>query len=117
MPKMEISRVHDAYARGAECPLCDLMDSAERTYLVSFQHSRVMEPNIRVKTNEVGFCPDHLGKLYQGEGKLGLGLVMLTHLQEKKADIEAAYGSPLEWYSSREKSVAVDSQCRCDCPC
>ena len=90
MPKLEISKVHDAYAQGAECPLCTLMESAERTYLVSFQHSRVMEPNVRVKTNAVGFCPDHLGKLAQGENKLGLGLVMLTHLQEKSPDICSA---------------------------
>jgi len=75
MPKLEISKVHDAYAQGAECPLCMLMDGAEHTYLVSFQHSRVMEPNVRVKTNAVGFCPDHLGKLFRGEGKLGDGLI------------------------------------------
>lgn len=83
MPKLEISRVHDAYAGGGECPLCSLMEGAERTYLLSFQHSRVMEPNVRVQTNRSGFCPDHLGKLFQGENKLGLALVMLTHLQEK----------------------------------
>jgi hypothetical protein len=29
-----------------------------------------------------------------------------ARLDSKKADIEAAYGSPLDWYSSREKSVA-----------
>jgi len=83
VPKLEISRVHDAYAGGGECPLCVLMEGAERTYLASFQHSRVMEPNVRVQTNRTGFCPDHLGKLFQGENKLGLALVMLTHVQEK----------------------------------
>jgi Family of unknown function (DUF6062) len=96
MPKLEISRVHDAYAQGGICPLCTLMDGAERTYLFSFQHSRVMEPNVRVKTNAVGFCPDHLGKLYQGENKLGLGLVVLTHLQEKTADLQAALDGTIE---------------------
>ena len=90
MPKLEISRVHDAYAQGGECPLCSLMDGAERTYLRSFQHSRVMEPNVRVATNSLGFCPDHLGKLYQGENKLGLGLVVHTHLQEKMPVIRSA---------------------------
>ena len=90
MPKLEISKVHDAYAQGAECPLCTLMEGAERTYLLSFQHSRVMEPNVRVKTNAIGFCPDHIGKLYKGENKLGLGLVMLTHLQEKTPQLAAA---------------------------
>ncbi len=96
MPKLEISRVHDAYAQGGECPLCTLMDGAERTYLLSFQHSRVMEPNVRVRTNAVGFCPDHLGKLYQGENKLGLGLVMMTHLQEKMPEITAALDATVQ---------------------
>jgi hypothetical protein len=81
--KLEISKVHDAYAAGGECPLCALVEGAEESYLRSFQHSRVMEPNVRVKTNEQGFCPDHYRKLYQGENKLGLALVLHTHLQEK----------------------------------
>lgn len=83
MAKLEISKVHDAYAAGGECPLCMLLESAEDTYLRSFQHSRVMEPNVRVQTNESGFCPDHYRKLYAGENKLGLSLMLHTHLQEK----------------------------------
>ncbi len=104
MPKLEISKVHDAYAQSAECPLCSLMDGVERTYLLSFQHSRVMEPNVRVETNAVGFCPEHIGKLYRGENKLGLALVILSHLEEKSKDIgtaleeslRAAGGAPRE---------------------
>ncbi len=81
MPKLEISKVHDAYREGGECPLCRLTDGAERSYLRSFQGSRVMEPNVRIKTNESGFCGEHYKRLYQGENKLGLGLVVHTHLQ------------------------------------
>jgi len=81
MPKLEISKVHDAYERGGECPFCDLEEAAESTYLKSFQHSRVMEPNVRVQTNRMGFCPGHYRKLYNGENKLGLSLVVHTHLQ------------------------------------
>jgi len=87
MAKLEISKVHDAYAAGGECPLCILLDSAEDTYVRSFQHSRVMEPNVRVQTNETGFCPDHYRKLYVGENKLGLGLMLHTHLQTKLPDL------------------------------
>ena len=90
MSKLEISKVHDAYGDAGECPLCTLREWAEATYLHSFQHSRVMEPNVRVQTNAVGFCPDHYGKLYRGENKLGLGLVVHTHLQQKLPEIRAA---------------------------
>jgi hypothetical protein len=101
MPKLEISKVHDAYREVAgaqmprstvagECPLCFLAESAEETYLRSFQHSRVMEPNVRVKTNDSGFCPLHYRKLYERENKLGLGLMVHTHLQEKLPLIRSA---------------------------
>jgi hypothetical protein len=90
MPRLEISKVHDAYARGGECPFCDLEGAAENTYLRSFQHSRVMEPNVRVLTNRMGFCPGHYRKLYDGENKLGLSLVVHTHLQHILPQIGAA---------------------------
>jgi hypothetical protein len=90
MPKLEISKVHDAYGRGGECPFCELTEAAESTYLKSFQHSRVMEPNVRVQTNMAGFCPGHYRKLYDGENKLGLGLVVHTHLQHVAPRIGAA---------------------------
>jgi hypothetical protein len=90
MPKLEISRVHDAYGEGGQCPLCACLEGVERSYLLSFQGSRVMEPNVRVKTNESGFCPAHYQRLYRGENKLGLGLVVHTHLKEKIPAVKAA---------------------------
>ena len=87
MPKLELSKVHDAYAAVGECPLCILMDGAERNYLVSLQGARVMEPSVRVRTNRTGFCPEHTRKLYKGENKLGLALVTHTHLREQLAGL------------------------------
>ncbi len=96
MPKLEISKVHDAYKEGGQCPLCACMESVERSYLLSFQGSRVMEPNVRVKTNESGFCPEHYLRLYRGENKLGLSLVVHTHLQNKLPGIKLAMEGVLE---------------------
>jgi hypothetical protein len=90
MPKLEISRVHDAYAAGGECPLCSLRGHAELTYMQSFRSNRVMEPSVRQKTNETGFCPEHYRGLYAGEGKLGLALVVHTHLQQKLPELREA---------------------------
>ena len=90
MSKLEISKVHDAYRASHECPLCLLIGAAEHTYLQSFQGSRVMEPSVRVKTNALGFCPDHYRKLYQGDNKLGLSLMVHTHLKEKLPELRSA---------------------------
>ncbi len=92
MPKLEISKVHDAYRQGGECPLCLLEASAEKALLRSFQHSRGMEPDVRVRTNREGFCAEHLRRLYAGESKLGLGLVVHTRLQHLISEVDAALG-------------------------
>ena len=105
MPKLEISRVHDAYREPGECPLCVLAESVEETYLRSFQHSRVMEPNVRVKTNDTGFCPLHYRKLYERENKLGLGLMVHTHLQEKLPLIQSALESMKTGAAAGRKGV------------
>ncbi len=47
-------------------------------------------PNVRVQTNRTGFCRGHYQKLYDGENKLGLGLVVHTHLQHILPRVGAA---------------------------
>ena len=83
MPQLEISRVHDAYAEGGECPLCGLVDAAEHRYLASFLGARAMAPEARVLTNEKGFCPEHTLRLYRGHNPLGLAAMTHTHLQRQ----------------------------------
>ena len=103
MAKLEISRVHDAYAEGGECPLCTLADKTEETLLDSFQHSRIMEPNVRVKTNESGFCARHYRGLYARENKLGLGLVVHTHLRAALPRYRAAFDLLLSGASANRR--------------
>lgn len=83
MPKLEISRIHDAYAQGGECPLCTLADAAERRYLASFLGGRAMASEARVLTNEKGFCPEHATRLYRGHNPLGLAVMTHTHLRHQ----------------------------------
>jgi hypothetical protein len=90
------------------------MEKAEESYLRYFQHSRFMEPNVRVMTNKQGFCPDHYRKLYQGENKLGLALVLHTHLGEKLPqlrkgfqEIEAGAGGGRKGKERLEAGVAA----------
>jgi hypothetical protein len=114
MAKLEISKVHDAYQRGGECPLCDLEEAAEQTYLRSFHHSRVMEPSVRVQTNKEGFCAEHLRKLYAGENKLGIGLVIHTRLEHVAAelgDILGQIGGKHGVSRSAERVRALEESC------
>ena len=49
----------------------------------------MMEPDIRIKTNELGFCGKHFGIMLSKKRMLGMGLMMESHLTEVKKKISA----------------------------
>ena len=80
--------VNEAYESSCECPLCALHKKAEQDYLDYYLGPSLMEPDTRKITNKTGFCPDHMGKLNLAEqSKLGMGLMMHTHLKDFNEDI------------------------------
>ena len=81
--------VLDAYKTGCECPLCQLRISSEDSYVDSMLGAAYMEPDCRVRTNEVGFCTRHFQLMYDRRNRLGLALMTHTHMQEVIASIEA----------------------------
>jgi len=88
MEKIYTIPVNDAYDSDCECPLCDLKEKAEQNFLDYYLGPSLMEPDTRKITNKTGFCPHHMGMLNNSEaGRLGLGLMLHTHLKDIDADI------------------------------
>lgn len=76
--------VTEAFSEECECPLCLLQKKLEEEYVDYFLGPSLMEPDCRMVTNEKGFCRRHFELLYnRQENRLGLGLVIDTHLQEQ----------------------------------
>ena len=48
-----------------------------------------MEPDCRVRTNEVGFCTRHFQLMYDRRNRLGLALMTHTHMQEVISSVES----------------------------
>jgi len=80
--------VLDAYKADCECPLCRLRIACEDQYVDSMLGAAYMEPDCRVKTNEVGFCSRHFQLMYDRRNRLGLALMTHTHMQEVIASLE-----------------------------
>ena len=72
--------VWDALKRDSECPLCDLEQQSEDSYLAYFIGASVMEPDERVRVNETGFCADHLAGMFALQNRLPLALMAHTHM-------------------------------------
>lgn len=74
--------VLDAYRTGCECPLCKMRIQSEDSYVDSMLGAAYMEPDCRVRTNEIGFCSRHFELMYERRNRLGLALMTHTHMQE-----------------------------------
>jgi hypothetical protein len=73
----------DAFRQTDLCPFCAIQNKLEELYVDMYLGDSVMEPDIRVKVNKVGFCEEHFMLLYmQKTSKLGLALMVHTHLLE-----------------------------------
>ncbi len=81
------------------CPLCALYNKLEEDELELILGGSMMEPDVRIKTNELGFCGTHFDKLFKKKNRLGLGLILESHLGEieksfKGKGIASLFSSP-----------------------
>ena len=84
--------VTEVFGEECECPMCLLEKRLEEEYINYFLGPSLMEPDCRVDTNEKGFCRRHFEQLYnRQENRLGLGLMIDTHLQELIGRLKKAY--------------------------
>lgn len=75
----------DAFETVGGCPLCRLEQAYEKELLRYYLGAALMEPIVRVKTNNSGFCKTHFHKLSRaGLNSLGLALMLQSHVETRK---------------------------------
>lgn len=80
----------DAFSANDECPLCFieqklLNDALDFTLGAS---SSYMESDIREQTDNMGFCREHLRKMYIYGNTLGNALILKTHLAKLNTELK-----------------------------
>ena len=79
--------VWDAVKQDSACPICYLRNSIEEKDVERFLGGSVMEPDVRIRVNALGFCPHHHRMLYALQNRLGHALLMQTRLQTVRSDV------------------------------
>ncbi len=69
------------------CPLCALYRKLEENELDLILGASMMEPDVRVLTNELGFCPTHYDMMFVRKNRLGMALTLESHLNELRKGI------------------------------
>lgn len=79
--------VTQAFEKKDGCPFCRLrreLEDAERDLIMG---ASMMEPDVRIKTNEMGFCRKHYDKMFAMNNRLSLALMLESHIAEQKDGI------------------------------
>lgn len=82
----------------AFCPVCRLHGRLEADSLEYILGASMMEPDVRLETNRLGFCGSHWDKMLAERKRLPLSLILQTHLEtlmknaaKRLADGESCY--------------------------
>lgn len=108
--------VNEAFDKVAEepacgCPFCLLYNKLQDDEIEIILGASMMEPDIRIKTNEQGFCRRHFGIMLGRRRMLGMGLILESHLPEVKKRMS---GKTLLGSNPR---VAAESLSELECSC
>lgn len=74
--------VNDAFNEDCECPVCAMHETLRKNAVSFTLGPSYMEDDVRMVTNKVGFCPKHVQELYKEQNRLGIALMLLTHMDE-----------------------------------
>ncbi len=66
----------------ASCPFCAIRKKFEKDELDLILGASMMEPSIRIKTNELGFCKEHSVKMLRAGKKLPIALLLESHFAQ-----------------------------------
>lgn len=87
------------------CPICRMRDMLEARVCDYITGAAMMEPDVRIETNKQGFCIDHYRMLLQRRNRLGVALILESHLAELEKQVFA--GPPVLGKSSRRQAKSA----------
>jgi hypothetical protein len=101
--------VWDALRKEGECPICNLMQAAEKDSLDFYTGSSVMNPETRVKVNTTGFCPHHLQLLAESGHPQSLAVMLRSVVQQRIADLEKPFSAICSSKPGRATDKAISA--------
>ncbi len=84
--------VWDAMKLDRECLLCALERKTELGEAERYLGASVMEPDVRVRVNDRGFCRKHHTMLFSMSNRLGHALMLESHMIEIREKLEKISG-------------------------
>lgn len=69
------------------CPICRMRDMLESRTVEYIMGAAMMEPDVRIETNRLGFCGTHLRQMMKQKNRLSLALMLQTHVESVHTEL------------------------------
>lgn len=112
--------VNEAFETACECPVCAMWQSLENASIEYTLGPSYMEDDVRMVTDKLGFCAVHAQKLYRQQNRLGLALILKTHMDYTIREVEKLSGAPMTGgglFKKKGTAPLVDYMKRLECSC
>ena len=73
--------VNDVFLPKDGCPFCRMRDMLEDRMATYITGAAMMEPDVRVETNRLGFCTEHFNQILARGSRLSVALILESLLQ------------------------------------
>lgn len=73
--------INDLFSETDGCPICRMYQMIEQQYVEYITGAAMMAPDVRVQTNQKGFCHKHYEMMLKSGPKLSNALLMQTRLE------------------------------------
>lgn len=96
----------------ADCPFCLLDKMLDDNETERILGAAMMEPDVRIETNRLGFCREHFDKMAKKSNRLGLALILESHIAEVEKQILSG-GTLFDASGSKEEEKLKKLGCSC----
>ena len=74
--------INESFEKRCGCPVCRLREKTRTDALEFITGAAMMEPDVRIETNRLGFCREHFSDLLGMKNRLSLALMLESRLDE-----------------------------------
>lgn len=103
--------INEIFEPKCECPICRMRNMLEDRCIEYIMGAAMMEPDVRIETNKLGFCKTHIEKMQAQKNRLSLALMLQTHLQEIETGILQRSGLFENKKAKLNKLATVNNDC------
>ena len=79
--------INEVFEKGDGCPVCRMRSMLKDRIVDYVLGPAMMEPDIRIKTNSLGFCSEHFEDMMGKRNRLQLSLILESHLAQIHNDV------------------------------